>query len=215
MEESIRILIADDHPIFRKGLVELIEATPGMEVMAEAENGDDLLRVMDLYHPHVVVLDVNMPKVDGLTAASKIRFSYPEVKLVMLTMRNDEDVFNEAMDIGVNGYILKENAIEDVINSIEAVAAGQTYLSPGISGHLVQRFNRPSKRMPEFVTLLTDSELRIFKLVGQSNTSKEISEKLFISIKTVENHRTNICKKLKLKGKNSLLKFALEHKLED
>jgi DNA-binding NarL/FixJ family response regulator len=215
MEDNIRILIADDHPIFRKGLVELIEATPGMEVMAEAENGDELLRVMDLYHPHVVVLDVNMPKVDGLAAATKIRFSYPEVKLVMLTMRNDEDVFNEAMDIGVNGYILKENAIEDVINSIEAVAAGQTYLSPGISGLLVERSNRPAKKMPEFVSLLTDSELRIFKLVGKSKTSQEISDELFISIKTVENHRTNMCKKLKLKGKNSLLKFALEHKLED
>jgi len=215
MEESIRILIADDHPIFRKGLVELIEATPGMEVMAEAENGDELLRVIDLYHPHVVVLDVNMPKVDGLAAATKIRFSYPEVKLVMLTMRNDEDVFNEAMDIGVNGYILKENAIEDVINSIAAVAAGQTYMSPGISGLLVQRSNRPAKKMPEFVSLLTDSELRIFKLVCKSKTSQEISDELFISIKTVENHRTNICKKLKLKGKNSLLKFALEHKLED
>ena len=215
MEESIRILIADDHPIFRKGLADLIEATPGMEVLAEAENGHELLQVMNSYQPHVVVLDVNMPKIDGLTAATKIRFSYPDVKLIMLTMRNEADIFNEAMDIGVNGYVLKENAIDDVINSIEAVAAGQTYLSPGISGHLLQRAQQPPKRQPEFVTLLTDTELRIFKLVGQSNTSKEISEKLFISIKTVENHRTNICKKLQLKGKNSLLKFALEHKLEN
>ncbi len=215
MEDNIRILIADDHPIFRKGLVELIEATPGMQVMAEAENGDDLLRVMDLYHPHVVVLDVNMPKVDGLTAATKIRLSYPNVKLIMLTMRNDRDVFYEAMDIGVNGYILKENAVEDVINSIEAVAAGQTYLSPGISGLLIQRSNRAAKKLPDFVNLLTDSELRIFKLVCQSKTSQEISDELFISVKTVENHRNNMCKKLKLQGKNSLLKFALEHKLED
>lgn len=215
MEESIRILIADDHPIFRKGLVNLIEATPGMEVVAEAENGEQLLRLIDLYQPHVVVLDVNMPKIDGLTAATKIRFSYPDVKLVMLTMRNDEDVFNEAMDIGVNGYILKENAVEDVINSIEAVAAGQTYLSPAVSGHLVQRSYQMPKKLPEFVHALTDTELRIFRLVGQSKTSREISEQLFISIKTVENHRTNICKKLNLKGKNSLLKFALEHKLED
>ena len=215
MEESIRILIADDHPIFRKGLVNLIEATPGMEVVAEAENGEQLLRLIDLYQPHVVVLDVNMPKIDGLAAATKIRFSYPDVKLVMLTMRNEEDVFNEAMDIGVNGYILKENAVEDVINSIEAVAAGQTYLSPAVSGLLVQRSYQMQKRLPEFVHALTDTELRIFKLVGQSKTSKEISEQLFISIKTVENHRTNICKKLNLKGKNSLLKFALEHKLED
>lgn len=215
MEEIIRILIADDHPIFRKGLVELIEATPGMEVVAEAENGEQLLRLMGLYQPHVIVLDVNMPKIDGLAAATKIRFSYPDVKLVMLTMRNDEDVFNEAMDIGVNGYILKENAVEDVINSIEAVAAGQTYLSPAVSGLLVQRSHQVPKKLPEFVHALTDTELRIFKLVGQSKTSKEISEQLFISIKTVENHRTNICKKLNLKGKNSLLKFALEHKLED
>jgi DNA-binding NarL/FixJ family response regulator len=215
MEESIRILIADDHPIFRKGLVNLIEATPGMEVVAEAENGEQLLRLIDLYQPHVVVLDVNMPKIDGLTAATKIRFSYPDVKLVMLTMRNEEDVFNEAMDIGVNGYILKENAVEDVINSIEAVAAGQTYLSPAVSGLLVQRSYQMQKKLPEFVHALTDTELRIFKLVGQSKTSKEISEQLFISIKTVENHRTNICKKLNLKGKNSLLKFALEHKLKD
>lgn len=215
MEEIIRILIADDHPIFRKGLVDLIEATPGMEVVAEAENGEELLRLVDLYAPHVIVLDVNMPKVDGLTAATKTRFSYPDIKLIMLTMRNDEDVFNEAMDIGVNGYILKENAIEDVINSIEAVAEGQTYLSPAVSGLLVQRSNQYTKRLPDFVHSLTHTELRIFKLVGQSKTSKEISEQLFISIKTVENHRTNICKKLNLKGKNSLLKFALEHKLED
>ena len=186
-----------------------------MEVLAEAENGDELLRLMSLYQPQVVVLDVNMPKVDGLTAAAKIRSSYPHVKIIMLTMRNDEDVFNEAMDIGVNGYILKENAIEDVINSIEAVAAGQTYLSPGISGHLLQRSRMSPKKMPEFTSLLTDSELRIFKLVGQSKTSQEISDELFVSVKTVENHRNNMCKKLRLKGKNSLLKFALEHRLED
>ncbi len=215
MEEKIRILIADDHPIFRKGLVELIDATPGMEVLSEAENGDQLLRLAERQQPDIIVLDVNMPKIDGLTAATKIRFSYPNIKIIMLTMRNDEEVFNEAMDIGVNGYILKENAVEDVINSIEAVAAGQFYMSPGVSGHLVQRSQQHAKKQPDFVSLLTNTELRIFKMVAKSFTSREISEKLFISIKTVENHRTNICKKLNLKGKNSLLKFALEHKLED
>ncbi len=212
MTKNIRIVLADDHPIFRKGLVEVINTTPGMEVLAEASNGEELIRIVDETQPDIAVLDVNMPGTDGLQAATRILARNGTIKLLMLTMRTDEDVFMEAMDIGVNGYILKENAVSDVINGINAIMNGQTYLSPSISGLLVKKNHKPLEKKNDFLQHLTSTELRIFKLIAESKTSKEISKELFVSEKTIENHRTNICKKLKLKGKNSLLKFALEHR---
>lgn len=216
MEAKIRILIADDHPIFRKGLRDVIETEQGVEVVAEAGDGEAALRQIEALAPDVAVLDVHMPKMSGFAVAREIRERKLPVKIVFLTMYQDEDTFNEALDVGVKGYVLKESAVTDIISGIRAVSAGQHFISPLISTYLVNRSERAVSLAKAKPTIgdLTPAERRVLRLIAENKTSREIAEELFISHRTVENHRTNICTKLNLHGTHSLVKFAIEHKTQ-
>jgi DNA-binding NarL/FixJ family response regulator len=205
MSTGTGVIIADDHPIFRKGLAEVINSSGSFRVIEQVDNGRLLIQQTEKFHPEIVVVDVNMPVLDGIEAARKIRSSFPDIKVIILTMKSDRQVMNAALEIGVYGYILKDNAIEDVIKCIEAVHRGEMYISPALTGLLVHQHNKHKQTLEK----LTPSERKIFEQIGKCKTSKEIAEAIHVSIKTVENHRANICKKLELKGKNSLLKFAL------
>jgi DNA-binding NarL/FixJ family response regulator len=216
MKKEIRVLIADDHPIFRRGLRLVIEADPLLRVVAEAEDGESALSCIRELQPDVAVLDIDMPPPDGLAIARELREQRLPVEIIFLTMHNDEALLNAALDAGVKGFIVKDGAANELIACIKAVAAGQNFVSPTLSGHLLKRRSRADTlaALSPSINHLTASERRVLLLVAESMTNKEIAEKMFISVRTVEHHRSNICAKLGLTGKNALLTFALTHKSE-
>ena len=213
-QPKLRVLIADDHPIFRKGLIMAIEADSAIEIVGEAGDGQQALRLAEELTPDVIVLDIEMPILNGLQAAQEIIKRRLPVDIIFLTMYKEEDMFNEAMNIGVKGYVLKENAVSDIVNSIKSVASGRYFLSPNISEFLVNKSDRVRsllRKKPQLENL-TVTERKVLKLISEIKTSKEIGDMLHISYKTVENHRSNICNKLEIHGSHSLLKFAIENK---
>lgn len=216
MRESISLLIADDHPIFRKGLVEVIAADPAFVIAAEASDGETALELALKLRPRIAVLDVDMPKLNGLGLAEKLRALVPSVAVLVLTSYKEESLFNRALDVGVKGYVLKENAVTDVLCALHTVAGGETFFSPSISGFLVNRIRRGEAVRAENPTIeqLTPMELRVLRLIADNRTSKEIGKQLYISPRTVDTHRNNICAKLGLHGQRGLLVFALAQREE-
>lgn len=213
-QTKLRVLIADDHPIFRKGLIQAVGSDRAIEIVGEAGDGQQALRLADELKPDVAVLDIEMPELSGLQVAEEIIKRRLPVDIVFLTMYKEEDMFNEAMDLGVKGYVLKESAVSDIVNSIKTVATGRYYLSPTISEFLVSRSDRARlllKKKPQLENL-TATERKVLRFISENKTSKEIANELNISYRTVENHRSNICNKLEIHGSHSLLKFAIEHK---
>lgn len=216
MTNEIKILIVDDHPIFRRGLRQVIETDTQLKVLDEAENGLAALALIENLHPSVVVADVNMPQMGGLELARKIKEKNLATALVFLTMHNDETMFNAAMDAGVKGYVLKDNAITDITDCIKTVVSGRRYITPSLSEYLFNRNRKGSdfKGQNAGLNALTKAERRVLQLIAEEKTSREIGEILFIHPRTVDNHRTNICAKLNIHGTNALLRFALTHKSE-
>jgi DNA-binding NarL/FixJ family response regulator len=208
MSKEIRIVIADDHPIVRTGLRTVIDADPLLQVLGEADNGEAALASIAELQPDVVVLDINMPPPDGLAVAQQLRQQQLPVEIIFMTMHKGEALLNEAVELGVKGFIVKEAAVNEIVGCIKAVAAGQSFFSPALTAQLV------AKRQASPLKNLTTSELRVLTLVGEAKTNKEIADEMFISVRTVEHHRSNICAKLGLTGKNALLTFALTHKSE-
>ncbi len=214
MEPDITLVIADDHPVFRRGLKEAIEASAGFRIVGEAENGEIALRLIEEEKPAVTILDIEMPVVDGFGVARTIRRRQLPVDIIFLTMYKEENLFHEALDIGAKGYLLKENAVQDVMACIRTVGSGKYYISPHLSSYLVGRHERSRsllQKQPSLL-LLTPTEKKILGRIAQNMTSKEIAAEMFLSVKTIENHRANMAKKLDLRGSHQLLKFALVNK---
>ena len=214
MKAEPRILIADDHPIFREGLRKVIERERGGQIIAEAGDGEAALKLIRELKPDIAVLDVVMPQLNGLGVAREARRQKLKAALVFLTMFKEEDMFNEAMDLGAHGYVLKENAVSDIIHCLRAVAAGEYFISPAISHLLLRRTERARglANTTPGLTNLTPSERRILQMIAAGRTTKEIAGELFLSPKTIENHRFNIAEKLQIHGNNAVLRFALENK---
>lgn len=214
MKNKISVLIADDHPIFRRGLEGVIRLAPGIKVLNQASDGTAALQTIEESGPDIAVLDVNMPGMSGMDIAKAVRDKDLSAGIVFLTMYKEEDIFNEAMDLGVMGYVLKENAVTEIVNAIRSVAQGEYYISPSISGYLVKRKKRADELKKENPGLesLTPAETQILKLIAKGNTSKEIAAELHVSTKTIENHRAHISQKLHIHGAHSLLRFAVENK---
>jgi DNA-binding NarL/FixJ family response regulator len=216
MTTPIRLLIADDHPLLRAGLRQVIATDPHLQIVAEAADGATALELLTAHQPDVAVLDIEMPNLTGFALLRALRAQRLTTAVVFLTMYHDEEMFNEALDLGALGYVLKDSATTDITRAIRAVAVGQPYISPAISSYLFNRATRATTLMQQLPQLsdLTPTERRVLKLIAENKTSKEIAAELFISYRTVENHRANICQKLNLKGSHSLLKFAFDHKSE-
>lgn len=214
MSNEIQILIVDDHPIFRRGLRQVIEMDAQLKVCGEAENGILAIELIEKLNPMIVVADVNMPNMNGLELARKTGEKNPQVKFIFLTMHNDETMFNEAMDAGVKGYVLKDNAVSDINDCIKTVSAGKRYITPSLTEYIFRRNRKNAvfKEKTSGLESLTKTEQRVLQLIAEEKTSKQIGEILFIHSRTVDNHRTNICRKLNLHGTNALLRFALKHK---
>jgi DNA-binding NarL/FixJ family response regulator len=214
MPSKTRVLIVDDHPLFRGGLRQMIESDSDFELVGETGDGEVALQLIQQKKPDVAVLDVNLPNLSGLEVARKIKAKRLPTRVIILTMYKEEETFNRAMDIGVHGFVLKENAAEDILKGLAAVAKGEHYLSPSISSYLVRRRSRAEALAEKKPGLddLTKAERRILKLIAEKKTSRQIGAELFISPRTVEAHRANICDKLELCGSHSLLQFALENR---
>lgn len=215
MKPEIHLVIADDHPVYRRGLSMIMAADPALKIVAEAEDGEAALACIRREEPDVAVLDVDMPKLGGFDVARELQASNLPTAIIFLTMYKDEGLFNKALDLGVKGYVLKDSAITDIVASIKAVAAGEHFISAPLASFLVGRSQRHAAFADKTPSLkdLTPTELRILKLIAEHKTSREIAETLFISVRTVERHRLNIGVKLDLRGSNALLKFVLENKV--
>lgn len=216
MNNEITILIADDHPIVRQGLRQTIEEDPRLRVVAEANDGHKAVEAVEAHSPQVSILDIDMPVMNGFEAARAIRQKGLSTAIIFLTMHRDEDIFNKAIDLGAKGFVLKDSALTDIIECIKTVAAEQHYASHALTTFLINRSRRAiglTEKQPS-IGDLTPTERRVVKLIAENLTTREIGEQLFISPRTVEKHRENICQKLGLQGSHSLLKFALSHKSE-
>jgi two-component system, NarL family, response regulator DegU len=213
---STKVYLVEDHPLFRQGLRQTLEAQPLFKLVGEAADGATALKEIRTLHPDIAVVDIELPQVDGLALARALRAVRPPVAVLVLTMHKSEPMVNAALDAGVAGYVLKENAVAEVVNALQAMAAGQVYLCPAVSGFVLRRRQRAEALRQDKPGLdqLTPMERRVLKLVAENRTSREIAAQLFISTRTVETHRANICTKLGLRGSHPLLQFALEHRSE-
>ena len=213
MANETTIIVADDHPIFRQGLIQVIEKEFNFSVVADADNGAAALELIKTHTPDVAVLDLDMPEMDGFAVASQVQKSKLAVKIVILTMHKDELHFNQAIDLGVSGYVIKDGAAHEVINCIKTVKGGKEYFSPILSSFLLNRGRRAANAQTQFgLGDLTPTERRVLFLLSELKTSKDIAAELSISPRTVDNHRANICSKLDLRGSHALTKFAIQHK---
>jgi len=214
MSLQLRVLIADDHPIFRRGLCDVIEAEASLRLVGQAGNGEEALRLIDQLRPDIAILDVRMPKLTGLQTARNLMKKRSPVKLVLLTAHEDEALLNEALNLGIHAYVLKENAVEDLVNAVRSVASGETFISASLTGILLRRRAQSEALRQDRPGLhkLTPTERRILKLIADDKTSKEIANVLACAVRTVETHRQNISTKLELTGSHSLLKFAYDNK---
>lgn len=213
MTQAVTVLIADDHPLLRHGLRDFIGQDSPFTIVGEASNGEEALREITRLRPHIAVLDIDMPRMSGLETMRTVRDLPFPVKVIILTMYDEEEMFNAAMDLGAMAYVLKENAATDVMAALECVARGEPFLSSPLRGAGQRRGDRVRQLLlnrPQ-IESLTPAERRILKLVAEDLTSKEIAARLKVSVRTVDNHRQHICNKLHLHGTHSLLKFAFDN----
>jgi len=216
MTGEIKIFIADDHPIFRHGLRQIIERTPQLVVVDEAEDGETAWQKLSATKVDVAILDVDMPGRDGVEVARAIHEARLSIAIVFLTMHKDEHYLNQALDLNVKGYIVKDSALTEIVQCIRAVAAGREFVSPQLTGFLLNRSRRAAElvaRKPQ-LSALTPIERRVLKLVAEYKSNKQMADELFLSVRTIEHHRARISQKLELEGRHALLKFALEHQAE-
>lgn len=204
MNKNIKIVIADDHPLLRQGLAQILSMHTHLKLVGEASNGMEAMTLVQSEKPDIIILDVQMPIMDGFEVAKIIQKDHLPTKIIFLTMFKEEEFIRNVFKLGIKGYILKESALLDIVNCIEAVMNDNYFLSPQVS-HLI--LTQP--KVEEDKSGLTKTEREILKMIGKGKSSKEIAEELFNSQKTIENHRSNICKKLGITGNSALLKYAL------
>lgn len=213
--EEIRLVVADDHPIVRRGLCQVIEEQPDLKVVGEAGDGVTALALIESMKPRVAIVDLDMPKLHGFDVALEIKKRQLPVEVIFLTMHSEVDLLERAMDLG-KGFVVKESALVDIVNGIRSVATGGWFVSPSMTAALMNRRGRTNalRTSKPGIDDLTPAERRILGLIAQGKATKEIAAELDIHPRTVESHRASICQKLELVGTNSLLRFALEHKAQ-
>jgi DNA-binding NarL/FixJ family response regulator len=199
MEDSIRVLIADDHPLFRDGMRGLLGSLPDMEVVGEASSGEQAIELARELQPDVILMDIKMPGINGIEATREILHTSPRIGVLVVTMFEDDDSVFAAMRAGARGYLLKDSSGQEVGHAVRAVASGEAIFGPGVAQRLISFFSAPSpavsrRAFPE----LTEREEEILSLVAQGKSNQKIAKELFVSLKTVRNHVSNIFLKLQV-----------------
>lgn len=208
--KTIRVILADDHEMFRSGLKALLEKEPDFKVAAQAEDGEQLLEKLRTVACDCVVMDLSMPNLDGLATLKEIQLQFPKTKCLVLTMQKDEEHFKKAMAHGAKGYILKDSAFDSLVVAIKTVIRGKSFVSPSISDIITRQFVSSIREGDSpSLELLTPREKEILKLIAQGAANKNIATRLKISIRTVETHRSHLIHKLGLKTTAALVKYAM------
>jgi DNA-binding NarL/FixJ family response regulator len=211
-KKRYRIVIAEDHRILREGLRFLLSSNPDFEIVGEAEDGRGAIRCVDKLRPDLVLMDLSMPKMNGLDAIAEVKNHCPDTKVLVLTVHKAEEYVFESLKAGADGYLLKDATHNELMLAVGNVLEGKPYLSPGISGNLVAGYlkgRKPSK--PKLsLEMLTRRERQVLKLIGEGHKNKEIADYLCVSVKTVEKHRANLMNKLDLHSGSALTAYAME-----
>lgn len=214
MNSRVRIVIADDHPIVRQGLRQMIEIEPNFEIVGEAGDGNAAVTMILELQPDVAILDVDMPHQDGFQVARRLISEKSAATIIFLTIHREEAMFHAALDLGAKGYVLKDSAIDEIVAAINEISLGRHFTSLPMSSYTLKRDPTqqfPPDRQPG-LQQLTATEYRILKLLADYKTSKEIADELSVSPRTIETHRSRICQKLGLTGSHALMKFAVQYR---
>lgn len=209
----IRILIADDHAVVRSGLRALFQADPELEVVGEANDGTEALRLAETLNPDMILLDITMPPEDGINTARRLKEKHPELVVLFLTMHEDESLLHEALRAGAAGYVIKRAEESEIIQAIHVASRGDIYVHPAMTRALLQQPITTEHRRGSLVDEPTRRELEVLRLLAKGNTNRQIAELLGLSIRTVENHRANLMGKLGLASRVELVNYAEEHDL--
>lgn len=206
---KIRIFVADDHTLFRQGLITLLQKSEKIQVVGWAGNGRDTLEMIFQAAPDILIADISMPLLNGLQVARKLKKQMPSLKIILLTMYKSTQYIRAALNLDLGGYVLKEDAFEDLLEAVHQVLQGRRYFSPALEKRVADTNNVKS----ELILHLTPREKEVFRLLGNGLVNKQIAVELKISVKTVESHRCSIMKKLDLDTPAELVRFAIESKL--
>ena len=212
MGDMIQVLLADDHPVVRRGLKATIEEDEDLRVIAEAADGAEALRQIVALKPAVAIIDIDMPGLNGLGVAREVAAQNIETRIIFMTFHANEDLMRAAMDVGGKGYLLKGSETDEIAAAIHAVSAGRTYIGSTMAAVLLKQSTDNPNAQTLDVSVLTPTEKKILRLIADGLSSKEIGDQLSIHYRTVENHRTNMCRKLNIEGANALARFALQHR---
>lgn len=213
--DKILVLIADDHRLVREGLAKILEGCRDIQVVGEASNGIEALRKISELQPNVVLLDISMPKLSGLEVARRATKEFPQTKIVILSMHEEEEYTLKMVRLGVSGYLLKDSAAQEVIDAIRSAFEGKAFFTPAISKVLAESYRQVAPQKEDPYERLNDREREILQLIAEGHNNKEISNLLFISPKTVDNHRTNLMRKLDIHTTADLVRWATKKGLVD
>lgn len=215
MESKIRVLIADDHPLFRQGIKQILELENDITVVAQAANGDEAVRLTREHKPDVILMDINMPGSNGLQAIKEIKDENINSKIIVLTIHEDREYLIKTIQMGAEGYVLKDAEPSVLIDAIRSVHQGQSYIQPNMTKELVKEFNRLTLhgRERNGENRLTAREREVLKLIAEGMINKEIATKLYISEKTVKNHVSSIFRKLNVSDRTQAAIYAIKHNI--
>ncbi len=215
MSAGIRILIADDHGIVRQGLRSVLSRDPYFEVVGEAASGLETIALAEKLAPNVIIIDIAMPELNGIEAASRIYKDHPEIKVIVLSMHSDETYVLRALNAGAKGYLLKDSAEVDLVRAVHSVYRGKPFFSPEIAQVLLEDYMRTlqQKKLQDSYELLTDREKEVLRLLANGKSNKEAATSLELSVNTVETHRTSLMKKLNLHNTAEIVLYAVRKKI--
>lgn len=207
----IKIIIADDHQMVTEGLKSLLESDATMKVIATAPNGYELIRMVELVLPDIVLMDIDMPVMNGIEALSAIRKQFPGLKVIVLTMHEEKALVKKMTELGAKGFLFKNSDKVELVNAIKIVNSGGSYFTAALTSKLLESYQTGSPASTHSVLILTDREIEILKLIAAGFSNKEIGDKLYISHRTVDTHRTNLMKKLEVSNIAGLIRFAIKN----
>ncbi len=208
--KAFTVVLADDHAMFRQGIRRILEELPGVEILGESGDGLELLKLLKKTSPDLVILDLSMPNLRGMEAVREIKAINPKIKILILTMHKEREYLYFALKAGVNGFLLKEDADSELLKALDAIRREKLHVSPLLTEYLPGLLGHLYSRKAEFADILTDREKQVLKLIAEGRSSREIGELLYISARTVQNHRVNIMRKLNLKKTADLIKYAIQ-----